>query len=397
MGKGEKKSPALRARAGGLPGLGNALLPIVIAPAGLVVNWWRYVRARAKTEHRVRVLVLGYPGAGKTILMASLFRTFTRYRRDEILLRADPESEQELKRLIESIEAPGTELPEGTRHAQAKRWEFTVAMRKDGPPEDAFVMEYYDYPGGYLEDLRRVRDAAFLEYMNQAHIVMGLIDGEKLRRLLAGPQNIELVRDIENLLRILVTRQSGTAHLVITKWDLVRRGVGRSYDLRDVLNKLDAISDEFKEFRETTEGASMRIIPVAALGTNGFVGYDSLGNIIKHADSADKWVPYQVEDPFFCALPDAIEGLMHRKGGPGKPRREIMGLLSAADVKISAGPVSFKPVPAAQLAARILTGPSGPSAGRRSAIMHVLRESYKARDTFDHGNPHSRVRLIRSA
>ena len=110
---------------------------------------------------------------------------------------------------------------------------------------------------------------------------------------------------IDRLLNVLVRARQRNIHLVVSKWDLLVRGDGGRYTVADVRSTLARMSPAFANFQRNPRLGKLRIIPVAALGMNGFAAPAGTGGGMMRNPGVE-WSPWNVEVPFFCAVPDII-------------------------------------------------------------------------------------------
>lgn len=164
----------------------------------------------------------------------------------------------------------------GTRAAETREWSFDVRVESGQQDATAFTLGYLDYAGQHAENLLSPGtddppDEGFYRALARADVLMGLIDGAALRRLMDRGYDADTVGSIERLLNILIRSGRRNIHLVLSKWDLMRRPDGTLHPLSDVISRLDEVSDVFRNFRQNPWLINLRIIPVSALGLNGFV------------------------------------------------------------------------------------------------------------------------------
>jgi hypothetical protein len=359
-------------------------------------------------DRKVTILMLGYSGSGKTIMLASLYHYFALGGPTGIRFTTDDASNNELLSLAAQIrDAPGGFFPAGTRPGQTKKWLFNVRVESGDQEADAFVLEYLDYAGGYVGGMLGSAgddppDMQFQQSVESADVLMGVLDGAQLRKLMSGAYDAGIVGPIERLLNILVRASQRNIHLVITKWDLMRGVGGSYYTITDVVDVLDRVSDAFRYFRRNPRLGNMRIIPVSALGVNGFVRFAEMadGNIVKVASKP--WQPWNVQMPFFCALPDIIQYDVARlaRRFNGSIARITIAILSV--VGIISGVTVYGvtlTVPAADVIRRIQKylydrnerGKVPQTLGENEAIGYVLNECYASVAEFEQKWPDSRI------
>jgi hypothetical protein len=255
--------------------------------------------------------MLGFSGSGKTLMLASMYHYFAHGGPAGIRFWTDNASNGMLVQLAQQIrDTPDGGFPSSTRIAETRNWSFTVRVESGTDEADAFTLDYLDYAGRYAEGLIGVEtedppDLEFNSAVASADVLMGVMDGAKLRRLMADGYDKDTVGELERLLNVLIRASQRNIHLVISKWDMMRSGQGGAYyTITDVIDMLDNISVAFRNFRKNPRLGEMRIIPVSALGINGFVQLEPDGTMSRKPGVP--WKPWNEEIPFFCAIPDII-------------------------------------------------------------------------------------------
>ena len=360
---------------------------------------------------RVRVLMLGDSGSGKTTLLASLYHCFALGGGAGIRFAADDEANSSLRRLVTSIRDPGQQvIVPGTRPSDTRTWEFEVRVESSDQEATAFAVEYLDYPGGYVEhrlhspEAGAALDPRFDEALATADVLMGILDGERISRLMTGPADLATVLSIENLLNILVRTGQRNVHLVVTKWDLVRGVGGAACTITEVLDRLDAESAWFRDFRRSRRLENVRVIPVSALGMNGFVRSDPgvPGGMAKVAGRP--WEPWNAAIPFYCAVPDIlvhdVAKLSGRlQGNIARITRGVLDMSGIATVQLSMVGLITVNIPVNEVLARIWQyvhdtnqrGKVPEVLSDNSAIGYVLNECYAQVAEFETRFPDSRL------
>lgn len=381
-------------------------------------------RGRQKTnlaasgDRRVKILMLGFSGSGKTLMLASLYHYFAHGGPAGIRFITDNASNGVLVRLAAQIrDTPGGYFPAGTRAAETRLWEFKVRVESGAQEADAFTLAYLDYAGRYVEGLLGAGaddppDEKFERAVAEADVLMGVIDGEQLRRLMADRYDPRDVGSIERLLNILVRARQRNIHLVISKWDLMRGPGGAYYTIADVINVLDHISDAFRYFRQNPRLGKLRIIPVSALGVNGFVSpVDTAGGVMIRTPGVP-WRPWNVQVPFFCAIPDIIRydlgrivGRSADGRGAGKPGYASIAKITLAVLSLVGIVSTFTvygitvTVPVNEIIKRIRMfvgvrherGKVPSHLDDNKAIGYVLNECYSSVEEFEQQWPDSRL------
>jgi hypothetical protein len=378
--------------------------------AGSTAHGRQDERVGLPKDRRVSIVMLGYPGSGKTIMLASLYRHFALGGQAGIRFATDDASNTELLRLADTIrDAP--DFPAGTRPGETKTWTFSVRVESGAQDAGAFTLEYLDYAGGYLRQLAGTGgdppDQQFVQALAAADVLMGVLDGDQLRRLMSGGYDPAIVVPIERLLNVLIRASQRNIHLMVTKWDMMRGPGGAYYTVADVITTLERVSDDFRRFRQHPRLASMRVIPVAALGLNGFVRFAELGEGGMVKVPGMPWQPWNVEMPFLCAVPDILQHDVPKIDGraDGSLSRititalSLLGVMTTG-VTATAGfglvNVNFQPSQfidrlRAYLGEHHERGQMPRDLGEREAVGYVVNECYAAVKEFEQRMPGTRI------
>ena len=189
--------------------------------------------------------MLGFSGSGKTILLASLYRHFAHGGRAGVRFVTDDASNTALVRVIEQVRGMTSQFfPAGTRAAETRNWSFDVRVESGQQDATAFSLAYLDYAGQHAESLLGPStddppDEEFFRALSRADVLMGLIDGASLKKLMDHGYDADTVGSIERLLNILIRSGRRNIHLVLSKWDLMRRPDGTLHPLGDVISRLE--------------------------------------------------------------------------------------------------------------------------------------------------------------
>ncbi len=284
----------------------------------------------ARTLDHYRIFVLGGPGSGKTVFLASMFRRLN-VQREKVgfYLAADADQRNTLIKKYLQLANPGQSWPAATRRADVSEWNFTCAIKSAGQVHDVFRLSYLDYAGEFIYDTgghdsdNRVR---LLSEAEQADSVLVLLDGEKILRHMGSPAPVQgggtdLATDLAFLLPAVNGLGGKPVHFVLTKWDLLEGSVS----LRAIRNALLEM-DDFRDVVSTrlSEGCPTRLIPVSALGSN-FVRLGDDGRMYKVADQQPR--PMNVEMSIACTLIDHFEVSRQRLLGAYErhAQRELSG------------------------------------------------------------------------
>lgn len=289
-------------------------LPIFVALA-----WWAVTKLRGRWSRRsarhgeprrVDVLMLGFSGSGKTLMLAGMFSRFRFGGASGITMTTDDASERDLERIIGRIQDTEDDfLPEATPPGDPRTWSFGVRVDvAQGRGAEAFTLNYLDYAGEYAAALAGAdgeMNEAFIAALKETDILMGVLDGGDVCRVLLGQARPETLVRMERLLRLLVRTDQRCVHLVISKWDALVDRDGRRLGLDEVVSRLEQVSENFRDFRLNPRFSTLRIIPVSTFGY-GFAKQDGEGRMVKQRGAS--WSPLNVDFPFSCAVPDILTG-----------------------------------------------------------------------------------------
>jgi len=272
-------------------------------------KWGRAAQGRAEPR-QVDVLMLGFSGVGKTLLLAGLFSRFRFGGPSGITMYTDDASERELERLIGRIQDTEDEyLPEATPLGDPRTWSFGIRVDvAHGRRADAFTVNYLDYAGEYAAALAGAdgeMSDAFLAALRDTDILMGVLDGGDVRDVLLGDARPQTLVKVERLLRLLVRTDQRCVHLVISKWDALVDRDGRQLGLDEVVSRLEQASANFRDFRLNPRFSTLRIFPVSTFG-RGFAKQAADGRMVKQPGA--RWNPLNVDFPLYCAIPDILAG-----------------------------------------------------------------------------------------
>lgn len=281
--------------------------------------WWVFTKVRGRLARRsaqrgeprqVDVLMLGFSGSGKTLMLAGMFSRFRFGGASGITMYTDDASERDLERIIGRIQDTEDDfLPEATPAGDPRRWSFGVRVDvAQGRGADAFTLNYLDYAGEYAAALAGAdgeMNAAFLAALKDTDILMGVLDGDDVCRVLRGEARPQTLVQMERLLRLLVRTDQRCVHLVISKWDALVDRDGRRLGLDEVVARLEQVSENFRDFRLNPRFSTLRIIPVSTFG-HGFAKQNDEGRLVKQRGAV--WSPLNVDFPFSCAVPDILTG-----------------------------------------------------------------------------------------
>ncbi|NES64003.1 MAG: hypothetical protein F6K24_01445 [Okeania sp. SIO2D1] len=251
-----------------------------------------------------KILTLGASGAGKTVFMASMFRSLSTQGEDGFYLEVEDFESQKLLNDIYTNLIIG-KWPETTRRDEISKWKFTCCINNlnlENFPICQFI--YFDYAGGRFTDMDE-EDSNLQEIIVKADAILGLLDGQKIQALMTNnnQENIDdfLNKDLPPIIKWMSYCQT-PIQFVISKWDLLEN---ENFGLKEISDRLLEIP-EFKELviNRNQEGSPVRLIPVSSIGS-GFATPQPDGSMKKIAGSIPR--PFHMEVPVSCVIPDLLE------------------------------------------------------------------------------------------
>ncbi|NES06277.1 MAG: hypothetical protein F6K22_27765 [Okeania sp. SIO2F4] len=251
-----------------------------------------------------KILTLGASGAGKTVFMASMFKSLASQGEHGFYLEAEDFKSQRLLNNIYKNLITG-KWPETTRRSEISKWKFTCCIKnRDLENFPICQFTYFDYAGGRFTEMDE-EDSDLKEIIVQADAILGLLDGRKIQALMNN-NNHQLFVDFlkKDLLPIIkcMSHSKAPIQFVISKWDLLEND---NFGLKEISDRLLEIP-EFKELvrNRNQEGSPVRLIPVSSVGS-GFATPQPDGSMKIIANSIPR--PFHMEVPVSCVIPDLLE------------------------------------------------------------------------------------------
>ncbi|NEN87794.1 MAG: GTPase domain-containing protein [Okeania sp. SIO3H1] len=248
-----------------------------------------------------KILTLGASGAGKTVFMASMFKSLSTQGEHGFYL--ENEDFTKLNNIYKNLITG--KWPETTRRSEISKWKFTCVIKN--PDLHNFPIcqfTYFDYAGGRFTDMDE-EDYDLQKIIVQADTILVLLDGEKIQALMSNKneQKIDdfLNKDLPPIIRWMSYCQA-PIQFVISKWDLLEND---NFGLKEISDRLLEIP-KFKELvrNRNQEGSPVRLIPVSSVGS-GFVTPQPDGSMKKISGSTPH--PFHMEVPISCVIPDLLE------------------------------------------------------------------------------------------
>ncbi|NEO23961.1 MULTISPECIES: hypothetical protein [unclassified Moorena] len=251
-----------------------------------------------------KILTLGASGAGKTVFLASMFKSLSIQGEHGFYLEVEDFTQQ--KRLTDIY----TNLiignwPDPTKYKEISEWTFTCCVKNRNLENFPICQfSYFDYAGGRLTAIDE--NAHELQaIIRQADAILGLLDGQKIQALLTNSNEDNKIDNFLNTdLPALINWMSHSQapiQFVISKWDLLENNFG----LQEISDRLLEIP-EFKKLvlERNRESSPVRLIPVSSVGF-GFATPQPDGSMKKIAGSIPR--PFHMEVPMSCVIPDLVE------------------------------------------------------------------------------------------
>jgi double-GTPase-like protein len=258
-----------------------------------------------------KVVALGLPGSGKTVLLASMFHELDHIAPGRsFYLDTTPEQRVALNGVYRTVSDPRRDWPRATRLAELTAYAFNcVALDEDGGRHHLLDVVYIDYAGELLEHTPEAGRSSFQElqsHIRSAQALLGLLDGQRILQLLRGERagHDYLQFEVRSQLGLMQSAQA-PVQLVITKWDLVR-GFGEPPDADDRL-RLDCVIsalmayDHVRGLVYSSPNQLVRLIPVSAVG-RGFAELAEDGSVVKRSGGTVR--PMNVDVPLCAVVPD---------------------------------------------------------------------------------------------
>jgi hypothetical protein len=270
------------------------------------------------------IVAVGPPGSGKTLYLAVLHQFIRSQRLGKgISFSVSNQDRTWLQSVYNYLK--DTSMPDLSQRTQVGdirevRFDCKVEWTGHAPifrsgvrrhQHDALRVNYADYSGELYSDADRLAvpgiPDALQEKLNTAHVLLGIIDGEKLMRYLKNPDSEPdfLADDVAGIVETLQASKV-PAHFVITKWDLLT-GYSKEYidqALRDAVPGYAALKADRSAQRVTAGKAGRtRLIPVSAVGK--FARLNATGHVVKV--EGEQPTPQDIEIPLVAALVDICD------------------------------------------------------------------------------------------
>jgi len=267
------------------------------------------------TWRPLNVVTLGGPGVGKTNLMAAMFaRLQTRDdRRGYHLLCGDARQYDDLSRIADALQRPGTDWPE-LPQGPLRRYEFVCMVPVGREEYPVLRVCYWDCPGEVLtgrEDDHGPLGRELSKRLAEAHAVIIAVDGVELRAAEFDPVRRDALEEILERSVVWAGTSRCPVQIVVTKWDFVGRQpdaggvVWTRQRAVEALAGYPCMAGLFTTHRHRADGdyqrPGPRVVPVSVLGDAGCAVDD--GAAVRRLYPA---APVNVDVPFAGILPDRL-------------------------------------------------------------------------------------------
>lgn len=277
---------------------------------------------RSAEPDTFHVVAIGLSGSGKTMYLAALHHLVgAEPIAPGISITTGARERSWLKAIYNQATDPKAPWPMQTQAGAAMReTTFKCAVSWTGPKSwwssapqlrvfKPMNVTFIDYAGEWIPDAHLQADdvyGPFAERAEQAHVLLGMIDGHRLLQYLQGSEAgaryfYTQLRPVTEFMR----EHNKPCHFVITKWDLFH-----GWTLDTVAAEL--LASEGTGFRSLVESRTLggrwgrravgniRLIPVSALGD--FAHLDANSVMSKRADKPV--TPLNVDVPLVAAVAD---------------------------------------------------------------------------------------------
>jgi hypothetical protein len=282
--------------------------------AGLArLAWARYRRRPARPAPpdevpQFNVVALGPQGAGKTLLLASMYNRLQTPAGRSYFLTAPYDQVVLLNKWFSQVADPATDWPYGTATGQTREFTFALTTLVGAAVHPVLRLSYLEYAGELLTEPQApgsTTQADLVGRITAAHALIGIIDGFRIRQCLDG--HAEGHWRLQQALTAMISpmmQASSPVTFVITKWDLLA-GVHADENLRlGIVRNLLMANPGFRDLVAThSRQRVVRLVPVSAVGPQ-FAMLDAQGLVTKRPDGQID--PTNVDVPLSAVVPDVF-------------------------------------------------------------------------------------------
>ncbi|HEX6352860.1 hypothetical protein [Actinophytocola sp.] len=264
-------------------------------------------RALATEVPRLNVVTLGTQGAGKTILLASMYRCMQTPAERGFYLKAPHAQVIDLTSWFQDVADPSDVWPAGTSKSEMREFEFDLLTATGQGQEPVLRIGYLEYAGELLTEPQpagSAMQAQLLSAVGQADALIGIVDGLRVLQAFRGHHRgaAILQRTVDTMVSTMFTAHSPIA-FVITKWDLLDElHPDANVRLGIVRNLLLGIAGFRDLVREHSRRRVIRLIPVTAVGHD----FAKLDDGTVHKKAGGRIEPENVDIPLSTVVPDVL-------------------------------------------------------------------------------------------
>ncbi|WP_159392731.1 hypothetical protein [Methylobacterium sp. C1] len=215
----------------------------------------------------LNILSLGLDEAGKTVFLSALYNKFSVYNPSYgFSLQCEDESQKYyLTAMYNRISRPETDWPAGSM--QHTEYVFNALH----PTKDGSItfckFNYLDYFGAAMRGAGDFKDVALEKRVREAHSILVLLDGRKIRLALEGKTiDDDIFKDLSYILPFLnlIIGTDKPVHFLISKSDLLPGGNKQLSDIQDLLFGYRPFKDYIKAQKHYE--TMVRMIPISSVG-----------------------------------------------------------------------------------------------------------------------------------
>lgn len=257
---------------------------------------------------RFEVVAIGLPGAGKTMLLTSMYQKLHTSAGRGFHVHAPQDQVARINTWYGQVNGTESDWPAGTARGETRSFDFTL-LHDHAPTGVVPGIEigYLEYAGELLADPDLSGSTTghhVSTAIGNADALLGIIDGLLVLRAYEGDRRArsDLQISLNTMINVML-RSPAPVAFVVTKWDLLD-GFGQDENVRlGKVRDLLLAADGFRDLVSTHAARRIvRLIPVSAVGPEFARLAD--GKIRKRPDG--QLAPYGVELPFCAVVPDAV-------------------------------------------------------------------------------------------